>query len=185
MKQLHPDLEVRLLSVSFGVVLLHRRVGGAQFGASLIESGSGSETAEKLRHAMDAASDHGCGKMMRADDHVANDLGVLGIWNARFEDANDCRRPITDATQANGLAQDRRIFVKSVRPETVSENDDACSLGTVVLRPNEATEHRTKPHHVEIGAADNATSNRTRLTEADHGEVHGGEVAKRAHGFHA
>jgi hypothetical protein len=37
----------------------------------------------------------------------------------------------------------------------------------------------------EIVAADNATSNRTRLAEADHGEAHGGEVAKRAQGFHS
>ena len=81
------------------MVFLHRGVGGAQLGASLIESDSGSETAEKLRHAMDAASDHGCGKMMRAGDHVGDDFGILRIWDARLEDANDCRRSITDAAR--------------------------------------------------------------------------------------
>jgi len=101
----------------------------------------------------------------------------------KFEDANDCRRPITDATEANGFADDRRILVKSGRPETVGENDDAGSLRTVVSRPNEATEHGTKAHYLKIRAADNATSNGTRLAEADHGEVHGGEVTKRASGF--
>ena len=53
------------------------------------------------------------------------------------------------------------------------------------MRSDEATEHGTKAHDVKIRAADNATSNGTRLTEADHGEVHGGEVAKRAQGFYA
>ena len=95
------------------------------------------------------------------------------------------RRPIPDATEANGFAEDRRILVESGRPETVRENNDAGSFRTVVLRSDEATEHGMKAHHVEIRAADNATLNGTRLTEADHGEVHGGEVAKRAQGFHA
>src|ERR1700693_1534627 len=134
---------------------------------------------------MDAASDHGCGKMMRAGDHIGNNFGILRIWHARFEDANNCRRPITDATESNGFADDRRILVKSGGPETVGENNDAGSFRTVVLRSDEAAEHRMKAHDVEIGAANHATSNGTRLAEADHGEVHGGEVAKRAQGFHA
>jgi hypothetical protein len=108
---------------------------------------------------MDAASDHGCGKMMRAGDDVGDDFGILGIWDARLEDANDCRRAITDTTEANGFAYDRRILVKSGRPETVGENDDAGSFGTVVLRSDEATEHGMKAHHVEIRAADNAALN--------------------------
>jgi hypothetical protein len=132
---------------------------------------------------MDAARDHGCGKMMRAGDYVGYDFGILRIWDARLEDANNCRRAITDATEANGFPEDRRILVKGGCPETVGENDDAGSIGTVVLRSDQATEHGTKAHHVEIRAADDATLNRTRLTQADHGEVHGGEVAKRAHGF--
>ena len=36
--------------------------------------------------------------------------------------------------EANGFAEDRRIFVKSGRPETVGENNDAGSLRTVVLQ---------------------------------------------------
>src|ERR1700674_4923779 len=134
---------------------------------------------------MDAASDHGRGKMMRAGDDVRNNFGILRIRDARFEDANDGRRAITDATEANGFAENRRILVKSGRPETVGENDDAGSLRTVVLGADEATEHGMKAHDVKIRAADNATANGTRLTQADHGEVHGGEVAKRAQGFHA
>src|ERR1700733_14343321 len=123
--------------------------------------------------------------MMRTGDHVGDDLGILGVGDARLEHANDGRRPITDATEANGFADDRRILAQSGRPETVRKNDDARSFRTVVLRSDEATEHGTKAHHVKIRAADNATSNGTRLTEADHGEVHRGEVAKRAQGFYA
>src|SRR6202522_1602728 len=134
---------------------------------------------------MDAASDHGCGKMMRTGDHVGDDFCILGIGDGRLEHANDGRRPITDATEANGFADDRRILAQSGRPEAAGKNNDARSFRTVVLRSDEATEHGTKAHHVKICAADNATSNGTRLTEADHGEVHGGEVAKRAQGFYA
>ena len=83
----------------------------------------------------------------------------MGIWDAGFEDANDCGRAIPDATEANGFADDRRVLVKSGRPETVGENDDAGTFGTVVLRSDEAAEHRMKAHHVEICAADNATPN--------------------------
>ena len=63
------------------------------------------------------------------------------------------------AAEANGFADDRRILVKSGRPETVGENDDAGSFGTVVLRSDEAAEHGMKAHHIEIGAADDAASN--------------------------
>jgi len=43
--------------------------------------------------------------MVRKDDAGCYQLMIryLGIWDARFEDANDCRRPITDATEANVL----------------------------------------------------------------------------------
>src|SRR5262249_59102081 len=39
--------------------------------------------------------------------------------------------------------------------------------------------------HIKEGAADNATSNGARLTEANHREAHGGEIAERAQGFYA
>ena len=122
---------------------------------------------------------------MRAGDDVGDDFGVLGIGDARLEDADDGRIAIIGAAEANGLADDRRILVKSGRPETVGENDDAGRFGAVVFRSDEAAEHGMKAHHVEKRAADDAAANGTRLTEADHGEVHGREVAERAQGFHA
>src|ERR1700685_4279652 len=78
----------------------------SNFSPSLIEGDSGSQTAENLSHAMDAASDHGCGKMMRAGDHVGNNFGIFRIWYAGLENANDCCRAITEAAEANGLAED-------------------------------------------------------------------------------
>src|SRR6516164_1434031 len=121
--------------------------------------------------------------MVRAGNDVGNDLSVLRIWDTRLEHADDCRRPIAKATQANRFADDRRILLKGGRPEAIGENDDTGSVATVVLRPDEAAEHRMKPHHVEIRAADNAGLDFPRLTQPDHGEADHGEVAERGKSF--
>src|SRR5579863_10626188 len=101
--------------------------------------------------------------MDAAGDDVGDDFSILGIGDARLEDTNDRRRAITDAPETNRFADDRRIFLESGVPETVGENHDAVSFGTVVLRADEATEHGAKAHHVEVRTADDATSNGTRL----------------------
>ena len=49
-------------------------------------------------------------------------------------------------------------LLERVRPETIGENDDAGSFGTVVLRSDEATEHGMKAHHLEIGPVDHAAA---------------------------
>ena len=87
--------------------------------------------------------------------------------------------------EANGFADDGRILLESGRPETIRENDDAGGVGAVVFRSDETPEHRMKAHHVEIGAADDASLNFARLTQADHGEADGREIAERAQGFDA
>src|SRR5215813_11892425 len=165
------------------MVSLHRGVDRAQLSTSLVESGSGRETAEKFSHAMNAAGDHGRGEMMRAGDDVGDDFGVLWVWDAGLEDANDFHRPLTNAAEENSLADYRRLFAKGGGPETIGKNDDSGSVWAIVLRPNETPEDGMKAHHIEKRAADNATLNGTRLTEADHGETHGGEVAECAQGF--
>ncbi len=167
--------------------LRHSLVNGAQFDASLIEGDAGSETSEKLRHAMDAASNHGCRQVVRAGDNVGHDFGILGIRHGGFEDADDGGSPSAHgpAAKSNGFAEHRRIFLKSRRPEMVGENDHAVSLGTVVLGSNETAEHRVEAHDVEIGAADDASLNFARLTEANHSEPEDGEIAKRAQAFNA
>src|SRR5262249_48980404 len=163
----------------------HGPIDGAQLGASLIEGDTGSETTKQLGHAMDTAGDHGGGEVVRAGDDIGDDFGVLRIWDAGFEDADHGRRPIAKDTtiKANGFADDRRIFRKSGRPETIGENDDSVSVGAVVLGPDESTEDRVKSHDIEVVAANDAGLNSTRLTQADHGETDGREIAKRAQGF--
>src|SRR4029077_6081343 len=112
---------------------------------------------------------------------------ILGIGDGWFQDADDGGRAIAHgpATEPDGFADDARIFPKSGRPETIGENDDAGSLGTVVLRADETTEDRVEAHDFEEAAADNASLNYTRLTQADHGELDGRELTERAQGFNA
>src|ERR1700752_403269 len=132
---------------------------------------------------MNAAGDHGRGEMMRAGDDVGDNFGVLWVGDGGFEDANDSRRPFTNAAEANFFADDRRIFAKRGGPETIGEDDDSGSVGAIILRPDQTPEDGMEAHHVEKRAADNATLNGARLTEADHGETHGGEVPECAQSF--
>src|SRR5260370_36104539 len=160
----------------------HRSVDGAQLGASLIESGTGSETAKELRHAMEATSDHGCREVVRAGDDVGDDFGILGIGDGRFEDADDSGRAIAHGApaEAHSFTEDGRILPKSGGPETIRENDDAGSFGTVVLRSDETSEDRVQAHHFEVIAADDARLNYARFAQANHGELERRELAQRA-----
>src|SRR5260370_30318624 len=93
------------------------------------------ETAEELRHAMDTASDHDCREMVRAGDDVGDEFGILGIGDGGFEDADDGGRTVAHepAVEPEVFAEDGRIFPKSGRPETIGDNDDTGSFGTVVF----------------------------------------------------
>jgi hypothetical protein len=86
----------------------HGSIDGAQLSPSLIESDTGSQTTKELSHAMDTAGDHGGGEVVRAGDDIGDDLGVLRIWDAGFEDADDGRSPIAKDTtiEANDFADD-------------------------------------------------------------------------------
>src|SRR5579864_8732459 len=123
------------------MVFLHCGVGGAQLVASLIDADSGSETAKQLSHAMNAPGDHGRGKMMWAGNHVPDDLSVLRVRHARFEHANDGRRPLTNTAEAYGFADDRGVLVQRVRPETIGEHNHAVGFRTIVLRSNQPAEY--------------------------------------------
>ena len=124
---------------------------------------------------------------MRAGDDVGDDFRILGIGDGGFQNADDGGRAITHgpAAKPDGFAEDGRIFHKSRRPETIGENDDAGSLGTVVLTADETTEDRVEAHDFEEGAVDDASLNYARLTQADHGELDGREFTERAQGFDA
>jgi len=136
---------------------------------------------------VEAASDHGCREVVRAGDDVGHDFGILGIGDGGFEDADDGGGSIAHGApaEAKGFAHDARIFPKSGRPETIGENDDTGSFGTVVLRSDEPAEDRVETHDFEEVAADDARLNYARLAQADHGELEGRELAERAQGFNA
>src|SRR5712692_5527375 len=175
------DLKVCLGRIGVGMVLEHRTVDGAKFGAGLIESDTGSEAAEEFRHAMDAPVLHGRGQMMGAGDNVGNDFGIRGIGDRRFEDADDGGSSIAEAAaEANGLTDHRRIALASGRPETIGQDDDTSGFRTVVLRADETPEDGMEAYHLKIGAVNDAGSNFPGLAEADHRETDGGELAERA-----
>src|SRR5260370_21597081 len=58
-EELGVDLKVCLGRIGVGMILEHRSIHGAKFGAGLIKSDTGSEAAEEFRHAMDAPVLHG------------------------------------------------------------------------------------------------------------------------------
>src|SRR2546422_1032922 len=184
-KQLGPDLEVRFGRICFGMLLGHGPVDGAQLGASLIEGGTGSKTGKELRHAMDAAGDHGCREVVRAGDDVGDDFRLLGIWDGGFEDSDDGGKPIANTAKAKGLAEHGGIAFEHGGPETIREYHGAGGLGAVVLRSDETTEDRVEAHDFEVAAADDARLHFARLTQADHGETDGGEITERGQGFNA
>src|ERR1700740_2278156 len=109
------------------MIFLHGGVDRAQIGASLLESDAGSEAAKKLGHAMEAVSDHGGGKVMRASDDVSDDFRVGRIRDGGFEDTDDGAGPVPKETaiEANGFADDAGIFLESGGPETIGENHAA------------------------------------------------------------
>src|SRR4029077_11438669 len=94
-----------LSTVSLRVIFFDRSVNGPQFGASLIESGSRSETRKQFGHSMDTLGNHGCREMMRTAGDVRDDFGLLRIWDARFEHADDRGGTIAlDAAKINSFA---------------------------------------------------------------------------------
>ena len=166
------------------MIFFYCRVHGTQFRARLVEIFPGSEPREKFRHAMGAFSHHRCPEMMRAAGHIRDDLGFLRVWDARLEHADDRASAITsNAAKLNGLANNRRISPERVRPETISEDNDAGSLGTVIFRSDQAPEHGAQSHYIKIGPVDHATINFARLAQAEDGEGDGREVAKFAQRF--
>ena len=100
----------------------------------------------------------------RPAEAVGDNLGFLRVWDARLEHTDDCASAIApDAAKLNGPANNRRIFPERVRPETIGEDNDAGSVGTVIFRSNQASEHGTQSHHLEIGSVDHAAINFARL----------------------
>ena len=88
-----------------------------------------------------------------------------------------------NAAKLNGLANNRRILPERVRPETIGEDNDTGSLGTVIFGSNQTPEHRTQSHDIEIGSVDHAAIDFARLAQPKNGEGDGREVTKCAQAF--
>src|SRR5216683_5014462 len=119
--------------------------------------------------------------MVRAGNDVGHDFGLLGIWDTRFQNADDRCRSISQqpAAEVNRLAEDARVLPESVAPETIGDNNDASSLGTVVLRSDETTENGMQPHDIEVAAPHDPRLHFAGLAQAQHGETEGREIAER------
>src|SRR5260370_16959489 len=94
----------------------HGPVDGAQLGASLIEGGTGSETAKELSHAMDTAGDHGGGGGLRVGDAFAVNSGALGNADAGLEaPKNGAHRiPTPTPTKPNAFPMTQSTLFKVV-----------------------------------------------------------------------
>jgi hypothetical protein len=172
-------VDLRVVSVGLGMLLDHGGVRAAHIGARRFDGGSGSQAAEELRHAVDAALHHGGGEMVRAGDDVCDDFGIGGIGNAGLEDADDGGGT---GAEADGLAEDRGIGVERVRPEVIGQHRCARSGGAVVGGAEKATEHGGEAHDVEVRPADDAGADFARLAQANHFEANDGEIAEGADG---
>src|ERR1700722_903414 len=159
----------------------HVRRDRAEFSASLVDRGAGSQAPEEFGHAVDAALHHRRGKMMRAGDHVDDDLGIGRIGNGRFEDADDgCGA----RAEAHGFSDDARVAVKGGLPEAIGENGGACGVWSVVAHIDQAAERGMQAHDVEKCSTDYTGTNFARFAEADHGETDDGEIAEFADGLY-
>src|SRR5262245_20848636 len=122
---------------------------------------------------------HRCPEVMRTAGHIRDYLGLLRIRDGRFEHADDRAGAITlHSAKLNRLPDNRRISPERVRPETIGENNNAGSLGTVILRSDQASEHRTQSHHIEIRPVDYAAIDFARLAQPADREIDSREVTK-------
>jgi hypothetical protein len=119
--------------------------------------------------------------MMRAAGHVRDDFGLLGIRHTGLKHADDrCGTILSNTPKVNGFANDRRIPLEGLGPETIGENNDGGGLGAVILWPNEAPEYGTQAHDLEKRPVNYAAINFARLAESDNCKGYAGEVAERA-----
>src|SRR5262245_44188919 len=108
------------------MIFFYRRIHRTQFRARLIESGSGSESREKFRHAMRTFGYHCRPEMMGTAGDIRDDLRLLRVRDGRLKHTDDRAGAIAlHASKLNFLANNRRIFSERVGPETIGENNDA------------------------------------------------------------
>ena len=86
---------------------------------------------------------------------------------------------VADASPSRTVlpSTDRSPFSVVVQKRYVSTAAPA-AFGPSSAGVEQPAEHRAQPHHLEVGAADDAGADDARLAEADHREVDGREVAE-------
>src|SRR5579884_1479865 len=129
---------------------------------------------------MDTPGDH-CGReVVRTGDYVADDFGFCWIRYGRFQHSDDRCRACADRIEPDGFSDYRRIAFQSSRPETISQYHRSSGVRAVIACVEQSAEDRLQADNIEIRTADNSSANHTRFAQSDHGEAHGGEVAKLA-----
>ena len=83
------QLHVRLARIGFWMLARHRCVGRGQLRARALHRRARRETPKELRHAVRSLCRHRRAEVMRAGDHVRDDLGVCRIRHRRFEYTDD------------------------------------------------------------------------------------------------
>src|SRR5262249_29591430 len=96
-----------------------RRVRRDQFGARSFEGGSRRQPTEQLGHPVPTVRDHRGAEVMGAAHDVRDDLRVSWIWHRRLEDADD---GCGSRTEADGLADDRRVAIERRAPKAMGQN---------------------------------------------------------------
>src|SRR5258708_5164038 len=114
------------------MVFDHGRVHAGELGARLFESYAGGEASEQFGHAMHASSDHGGGKVVRAANHIGDDLGLCGVRVRWFEDADDGRAARSQAIEADSFADHGGIALEHGGPETMRKYHSAGSIRAIV-----------------------------------------------------
>ena len=114
----HADGETVFGLVDLGVRLRHGSIHRVQLCARLIERGAGRKPPEHLGHAVLASLHHGGRKMVRAGDHVGNNLSVYRVRNRWLEHAHNGRRAgAAVAVKPHYFAEHVGIGMQRVAPE--------------------------------------------------------------------
>src|SRR6185295_2894691 len=83
------------------------------------------------------------------------------------------------------LADNVGIALESAGPEPVRQHRGAVRLRSVITRTEQSSLDCLEAHDLEVRAADDSGAHRAGVTQANHREPDGGEVAERGERLHA
>ena len=121
---------------------------------------------------------------MRAGDDVGDELGFHRIGHRWFQYANDdCGTRAHDAIEPHRLSDHAGIMVQRCAPESIGQHSRAGGVWAIVAGSQQASKHRTQPHHLEVVAIHYARGYFARRAEPYDGEVDLGKGAERLDRF--